>query len=194
MLEQTGPDISRRVAFAAGIASLLIAWLAPFPHFFRHSFSGHMTVHMTVVAIAAPLIALGLPSRRVMSPLIASLIELAAVWLWHMPALHHAARGSTAAFVAEQGTFLLAGLLLWMAVFGGRGRDGEGVVALLLTAMHMTLLGALLAMSPRPLYAHASSLDDQHLGGAIMILVGGFSYLAGGLWLSAKLLRRTPST
>ena len=71
-------------------------------------------------------------------------------------------------------------------------RAAAGVVALLLTSMHMTLLGALLALSPRPLYAHAghgpSALDEQHLGGAIMLGVGGVSYLAGGLWLSVRLL------
>lgn len=70
-------------------------------------------------------------------------------------------------------------------------------MALLLTSMHMTLLGALLALTPRPLYDHAAStlhiapLFDQHLGGAIMILVGGVSYLAGGIFLVARLLRRT---
>jgi putative membrane protein len=64
--------------------------------------------------------------------------------------------------------------------------------------MHMTLLGSLIALTPRPLYGHvaaasraaAPSLDDQHRGGVIMLLVGGASYLAGGLWLSARLLER----
>ena len=69
------------------------------------------------------------------------------------------------------------------------------MVALLLTAMHMTLLGALLGLTPRPLYQHMdgfsglSALDDQHLGGAIMLLIGGISYLLGGLWLTIRLLR-----
>ena len=58
------------------------------------------------------------------------------------------------------------------------------------------MLGALLALTPRPLYAHAAGsgltpLADQQLGGAIMLLVGGVSYLSGGLWLTAGLLRRT---
>jgi hypothetical protein len=50
-------------------------------------------------------------------------------------------------------------------------------------------------MANRPLFGHGGSgldplarLDDQHLGGAIMLLVGGASYLAGGLWLTADLL------
>jgi putative membrane protein len=61
--------------------------------------------------------------------------------------------------------------------------------------MHMTLLGALLALSPRPLYSHMegyselTAIDDQNLGGAIMLLVGGLSYLLGGLWLTGRLLR-----
>jgi putative membrane protein len=96
--------------------------------------------------------------------------------------------------------FLLSGLLVWLSAFGSEARRsgiraGAGIVALLLTSMHMTLLGALLALAPRVLYTHAagapggpSPLDEQHLGGAIMLGVGGLSYLAGGLWLSLRLL------
>ena len=32
----------------------------------------------------------------------------------------------------------------------------------------------------------------QHLGGAVMLLIGGLVYLAGGLGLSARVLRRPP--
>jgi putative membrane protein len=96
--------------------------------------------------------------------------------------------------------FLLTGLLLWLSACGGdawcrRTQAAAGVVGLLLTAMHMTLLGALLALSPRPLYAHVdgfarlTALEDQHLGGAIMLLMGGIAYLLGGLWLTVGLLR-----
>jgi putative membrane protein len=60
----------------------------------------------------------------------------------------------------------------------------------------MTLLGALLALSPRALYVHGAdataALDEQHLGGAIMLLVGGAAYLAGGVWLSRSLLTASP--
>jgi putative membrane protein len=116
------------------------------------------------------------------------------------PALHHAARHSVIGLIVEQAMFLASGLLVWLSAFGGYPRrngrrSGAGVVGLLLTSMHMTLLGALLALSPRPLYSHTNDgshlapLDDQHLGGAIMVLVGAAAYLAGGLWLMAGLLR-----
>jgi putative membrane protein len=50
------------------------------------------------------------------------------------------------------------------------------------------------ALANRPLFQHGSSPDvasltDQHVGGVIMLLVGGASYLAGGLWLTAAALR-----
>jgi putative membrane protein len=139
---------------------------------------------------------------RIVSPVNAAMLEFAVVWAWHAPALHHAARHEPWAFVLEQASFLAAGLLLWLAALGGdsaqnRDRAGAGVAALLFTSMHMTLLGALFALASRPLFVHGAdpatgaSLEDQHLGGAIMLVVGGASYLLGGLWLTAR-LTRTP--
>ena len=174
-------------AIGAGAAVLALAWLV-LPRLGLPPFSAHMTTHMAVVAVAAPLIGLGLSHRRApIGAVPASVVELVAVWGWHMPALHHAARHDALAFAAEQGTFLVAGVLLWMAAFDARRRL-DGVMALLLTSMHMTLLGALLALATRPLYGHGALLDQQ-VGGAIMLLVGGAAYLAGGLWLVRPLVR-----
>jgi putative membrane protein len=178
------------------------------PALARGAFSAHMTMHMMVVAVATPLIALGISGRRLdpvcrwprlFAPVPLSMFEFFVVWAWHAPAWHHFARHTAHGVALEQGSFLLAGLLVWLAVFGGDRADGKrkgaGVLALLLTAMHMTLLGALLALTPRPLYAHAdmsttlTPLADQQLGGAIMIVGGGVAYIAGGLWLVAGLLR-----
>ena len=198
----------------AGVSLLAAIWLGPLPRLAPHSFSAHMTMHMGVVALAAPLIALGVSRSTVWSPasagfmgtrwlaapIAASMIELVVVWGWHAPALHHAARQHEWALILEQGSFLLAGLLLWVTALGGdarreRGHAGAGVVALLFTSMHMTLLGALFALSNRPLFQHAhdvNALPDQHLGGAVMLIAGGSSYLIGGLWLTMRLLRAAP--
>ena len=112
-----------------------------------------------------------------------------------------ARHGSASCILIEQATFLSAGLLLWLASVtgtrtGDNWRDGAGVVALLFTSIHMTMLGALFALAPRPLYVHSmaglfglSELGDQQLGGAIMLLIGGGSYMVGGLWLTARMLR-----
>lgn len=76
-----------------------------------------------------------------------------------------------------------------------KGRRAAGIIGLLLTSMHMTLLGALLGLAPRSVYANhdgfgaLTALEDQQLGGAIMLVGGGVAYLSGGLWLTASVLR-----
>lgn len=211
--------IPRPGCFAAGIGTVLVAW-GVLPWLPSPPFATHMTMHMLVVAVAAPLLAFGVaggavdPVHRLAprgdlgrdvgarcSPVVASMVELVLVWAWHAPALHHAARHHLGARAVEQGTFLAAGLYLWVAAFGGspaerRARAPAGIAGLLLTSMHMTLLGALLALTTRTLFgghgAHAGSLSplhDQHVGGAIMLLMGGLAYLAGALVLMAEVLR-----
>jgi putative membrane protein len=212
----------KRTCQLLGLLLLGALWFGPLPAITRHSFAAHMALHMGVVAVVAPLLAVGFaggawdPVRRwprwfPAVPL--SIVELIVVWAWHAPALHHAARVIPGGFVAEQLSFLTAGLLVWFAALSGppaeaSNRAGAGIAALLLTSMHMTLLGALLALTPRALYSHAaasapaahfdhapggmitlSALEDQHLGGAIMLVVGGVAYLAGGLALVARLVR-----
>jgi putative membrane protein len=201
----------RKFWATAGCLVLALAWLGPLGVPWELGFVGHMGVHVAVVAIAAPLLAVALAGSRLdptphapllFAPMLAMALEFVVVWGWHAPVLHAAARGSRAVLAVEQLSFLAAGLLVWLAAFGrGRGPAraawGPGILGLFLTSMHMTLLGALLALSPRPLYEHAhgagalglTPLDDQHLGGAVMLLVGGTTYLLGGLVLMARLLR-----
>jgi putative membrane protein len=199
----------RTGSLAAALVILGFAWLGPLPELARHSFAAHMTLHIAIVAVAAPLLALAIAGTRadpvrvmphVVAPILASMIELVVVWAWHVPALHQAARQQAAAFALEQASFIAAGVLLWIAAVGGdheqrRRRAGAGIVALLFTSMHMTLLGALFALTSRPLFQHGPSsaglapVADQHLGGVIMLLIGGASYLLGGLWLTSVVLR-----
>jgi putative membrane protein len=198
--------VTRQVCLGLGGLVLALAWAHLGGASGHQPFTAYMAAHMAVVAIAAPLLAVGVAGGRWdpvgrwprgFPPLGASLLELIVVWAWHTPALHMLARQHTWALVLEQASFLTAGLYLWMSVLGGTAqqRRGVGIVALLLTAMHMTLLGALLALAPRPLYeaAHTvpglSAADDQHLGGAVMLILGAAAYLLAGVWLSWGLVR-----
>ncbi|MFD1331720.1 cytochrome c oxidase assembly protein [Methylopila musalis] len=200
------PAAAMRLGF--GLAVLAAAWAPGTEAALGGGFAAHMTRHMALLAVASALIALGLAGSRfdptARAPLLfaavpASLFELLAVWGWHAPGAHDLARASGLAFAAEQATFLLAGLWLWLACFGRAGavdlaRAGQGVLAMLLTSIHMTLFGVLLATTTRPLYdpalcGGASLLTGQHLGGVIMLLVGGGVYFAAGLTLAARLLK-----
>lgn len=192
---------------AAGLFILAATWLGPLPRWAADTFVAHMSMHMAVVAVAAPLIAAGLaggrhdPSQkaaRAFAPLPASMLELAVVWTWHAPALHHLARSSPGWMALEQGMFLASALLVWIGAIGAaaRGAAAAGIGALLMTSMHMTLLGALLSVGPRALFhGHgADALADQQAGGVVMLLIGGLSYMVGGLWLLAAFLRERPGS
>lgn len=200
----------KRLCLIAGVVLLFALWGVVLPFSDRASFTIHMIAHMGVVAGAAPLIAIGLSGTRAdlparwpwFSPVIASIVELLAVWAWHIPALRALSESSPFIAALEQLTFLVAGLALWLSCLGGleTGRDGRrmaGAFGLLFTSMHMTLLGALLALSPRPLYGAGevtcfgvtlSPVVDQQAGGVIMLLVGAAVYLAGGVSLLAATL------
>lgn len=197
----------RRLALAAGILVLGAIWLGPLLGAWRGSFTAHMLAHMGVIAIAAPLLAIRLPDRwrpgpnmPAALPLLASLIEFVIVWSWHTPALRAAAESHLAVLAAEQASFLAAGLLLWctsLAAATSRAHAAAGAAALLVTSIHMTLLGALLALSQRPLFGTGDVTcfgivlgreEDQQFGGVIMLLVGAVIYLAGGIYLVSRLL------
>ncbi|TIX02137.1 MAG: cytochrome c oxidase assembly protein, partial [Mesorhizobium sp.] len=181
----------RRACLILGLLVLALVWVGPLLDAWRDSFSAHMLAHMGVVAIAAPLMAIGIPLRpkpdanwAFTLALPASFVELIIVWSWHAPALRTLAQSSLFVTAIEQATFLAAGLFLWLACLPRRGSDitgnAAGAFALLLTSIHMTLLGALLALTPRPLYGTGeiscfgvalSAQQDQELGGVIMLLV-----------------------
>ena len=193
-------------ALATGLTLVPTGWiLAVLPL----GMVGHMAGHMIAVAIAAPFLALGLSQGRLdparlwpglITPMAMMLVELVTVWLWHLPALRAATMTSFPLLGLEQLCFLGAGLLLWSSVLRADHR-AAGIGALLLTSMHMTLLGVLIGLAPRPLYAaadhHLAGMDpliDQQLGGVLMLLVGGASYFIGGLVLLASLLRQRGAT
>lgn len=197
----------RRAALISGLTFLVLAWIAMGLARTGHSFAIHMLVHMAVVAIAAPLIAVGVSGTRFdpvsgwtgLTPIVASLVEMLIVWFWHMPFMRGLVERSIAAGMLEQLSFLVGGIVLWLACIGGARQPARlaGIIGLLFTSIHMTLLGVLLALAPRPLYASAdvscfgislSATSDQQIGGVIMLLVGAASYLAGGLTLLYRLL------
>lgn len=189
--------------------------------------TGHMAAHMGAVAVSAPVLAFGLqdnachpraggdplaptvgqevhrlpqwiPAFAGMAaggPLFWAMLEFVVVWTWHLPALRDIADSSAFVTLAEQAIFLATGLALWRAALA---QPAAGGAALLLTSMHMTLLGALIGLAPRPLYgmmamhplAGLDALADQQLGGVVMLLVGGASYCLGGLWLLGRVLRQ----
>ena len=103
----------KRLALVAGLFLLAAIWLGPLLDAWRASFAAGMVAHMGVIAVAAPLIAIGLPQRLqpgpsmpAALPVLASLAELIAVWAWHAPSMRELVANSTTATIAEQATLV----------------------------------------------------------------------------------------
>lgn len=198
-MSMTGPN---PLPLCAGLAVLAAAWLGPLPALARASYAAHMSLHMAVVAIGVPLVAAGLAGlvkpeapRLPLLAGVATLADFVIVWGWHAPALHAASRDSGWVMALEQGSFAVAAFLLWMPALAGPPL--AGMVALFMTGMHMSLLGVLIGLAPRSVHAaHASqgseagltALQDQQLGGVIMIAVAGAVYGLAALWLATRVL------
>jgi putative membrane protein len=133
--------------------------------------------------------------RIVTTPLIAWALHGVVLWVWHLPALYQFTLKSDVVHSLQHLTFLVSALIFWWAIIHGRqGRMGYGggVVYVFTTAVHTSLLGALLAVAQTPWYPIYSeraaawgltTLEDQQLAGLIMWVPCGVVYLAAGLVL-----------
>lgn len=138
--------------------------------------------------------------RAITAPLTAWLLHAAALWLWHLPGLYQAALLSPLVHWLEHASFLGSALLFWgVALSPQRQRSLVGVLLIFTTALHSSILGALMTFSGSvwyPLYnARAltfslSAIEDQQLAGLIMWIPGGVVYLVAALWLLGIALLR----
>jgi cytochrome c oxidase assembly factor CtaG len=141
--------------------------------------------------------------KAVSSPFSAWIIHGISVWLWHIPFLYQATLESELVHAAQHITFLGTALLFWWTLFHGRSERmtyGAAVVYVFTTAVHTSVLGALLTCTSKlwyPAYVgHTtawglSALQDQQLGGLIMWLPAGVVYIGIALWLFAGWLRES---
>ena len=133
-------------------------------------------------------------------PLVAWTIHALAIWVWHVPRFFQATLQSELVHTLQHLSFLGSALLFWWALLQIRdGRLGRpaAVVYLFTTAVHTSLLGAILAFSSRvwyPLYDATATwgltpLEDQQLAGLIMWVPAGLAYLAAALAITASWLQ-----
>jgi cytochrome c oxidase assembly factor CtaG len=129
-------------------------------------------------------------------------VHAAALWLWHIPSLFQATLENDWIHSAQHVSFLGSALLFWWSLFyaHGKGRYGASVLYLFTTAVHTSILGALLTFATTiwyPAYIGTTSawgltpLEDQQLGGLIMWIPAGLVYVVAGLVLFAGWLRES---
>jgi cytochrome c oxidase assembly factor CtaG len=135
----------RETSFYAGVASVLIVLEPPFDNWADTSFALHMTQHVVLLTVSAPLLVLGRPwprlwiafplqsrravaralagsrsfrvvGRTVSRPAVAFALMTAALAVWHVPSLYDAAVRSESVHILEHVCFLATALLFWGAL------------------------------------------------------------------------------
>lgn len=134
------------------------------------------------------------------APLAVFLVHAAALWIWHVPLLYEAALKSELVHAIQHVSFVgTAGLFWWGMVHGRYGRIGYGLAVLyvFLTALHSSVLGALMSLTPTAWYSSHSTaasrwgidaLVDQQLAGLLMWVPSGVVFIVFGLALLAAWL------
>lgn len=224
-------DRWRARAFAAALVAIAVALVSPLDALSTALASAHMAQHVLLMLVAPPLLALsapsstllrgtplgvrrasgrwrrrlGLSSRRLAifrQPAVVWLLYVGVLWSWHAEALYTAALDNELLHVVEHVSFLVAGVLFWRVIIGGRGaaRVSPGFRLLLVfgAGVQGALLSALLTFAQTPWYASYSTttapwglspLADQHLAGVILWMPGNALYVATGLTLLVAWIR-----
>lgn len=142
------------------------------------------------------------PWRAITHPLVVLLVHGAVVWAWHLPSWFEGAMRDEAVHAVQHLSFFVTAALFWWALFHGRfGRNGHGVAVLFVfaTAMHTSLLGALITVAQAlwyPIYDGRTrvwgleALEDQQLAGIVMWVPAGVVLVFVGLAMFAVWMRR----
>ena len=125
--------------------------------------------------------------------MVATLLHGMAIWAWHAPALFDAAVESMPLHRLQHLSLFATATMFWWSIIWKMNR-GLAAWYLFLTMLHMSILGALIALSPRVRYAvqtrtagdwGLSSLEDQQMAGLVMWVPAGVIYAAAALALTA---------
>jgi cytochrome c oxidase assembly factor CtaG len=223
-----GVTRERIACFWAGWALLAVALVSPLHPLGEALFSAHMIQHEVLMILSAPLLVISRPLvpmlwalplecrrrlgrwskagwfarswRGITDPMSAWWIHAAAIWIWHAPPLFQATLTSDLAHTAQHLSFLLSALLFWWSLFHRHTSSGAAFLYIFTTALHTSILGALLTLAPSlwyPAYAGRTAawgltpLEDQQIGGLVMWVPAGVVYLAIGLYFLAQWLRES---
>lgn len=189
--------------FLGGWAALVLALVSPLCALSVALFSARVAQHMSLVLVAAPLLALagGVRLGASLSPGTAAVPFASFLWLWHAPQMYALTFASDLAYWVMHVTLIASAWLLWRVVARGAAeRALSRVGAAFATLLHMGLLGALITLAPRLLYApHITTsgawgltpLHDQQLGGLLMWVPAGLVLIGAILGSVFAYLRRS---
>lgn len=187
-----------RMAYAAGMAVLAVAFVAPLCALSTALFAARMLHHLLLVALAAPLLVLGLPRLRPTVPLsLALLAHLGTMVVWHAPGPYGWALSHPAPYWIMELSLMAGALAFWQVILRAPDDRPDALLGLLAAVAGMGLLGALITFAPHALYSPhlattapwgLTALEDQQLAGLLLWVLGIMPYLGVALAALAKLV------
>lgn len=200
----------RRWLFHGTAVITIITILGPLDEWAETSAAAHMTQHMFMMVVIAPLFALCKPlpqlyvatgryGRRFWNfafkitryPMFCAYLHGFMIWFWHIPVFYMLAVEDPWVHAFEHACFLITAVWFWWSVLYANTRKAPfALLALLFTLMHTGFLGALLTFAGEPLYGEARHLQDQQLAGLIMWVLGGIPYIAASIWAGNRWYRQ----
>ena len=188
---------ARAASYAAGVALLLLAFLAPL----ERDFARHMVQHLLIGDLAPLCLVLGLTGpilrpvlairplrslRMLAHPLVALPLWAVDLCAWHVAPLFKAALRNENVHAVQHLCFFACGLALWAALLqllpGPRWfRTPQRLAYLGVMWLVSLSLSQVFLWSGRPYYYR--SLADQRLGGGIMLLEGSVVMLGVLVWI-----------
>jgi cytochrome c oxidase assembly factor CtaG len=223
-----GAGLAKRARlFGLGWLVLSSALVSPLHQAGERSFAAHMLEHELIMLAAAPMLVLSEPlaimlwafserGRRgigavarapavhaawgvISAPVAATLLQAAALWLWHAPALFDLALASDGWHAAQHLSFLVSALIFWTAMMSRRTAPGVAALCLVVTSIVSGALGALMAFATSPWYVGYARLgmapfglspaEDQQFAGLLMWVPGGLVHAGAALLVMRRLLR-----
>jgi len=198
-------DVLRAVSFSLGIALLLVAFLSPLDRLGEEKyFSLHMAQHLLigdlaplcfVLGLSGPLLRPALALRPVRAlrvfahPLVALPLWAVDICLWHVTPLYDAALDHDAVHALQHTLFFLCGALLWASLLellpGPRWFRLPHRLAYVGVMWIVSLtLSQIFLWSNHAYYArYGGNVNDQRIGGGIMLLEGSAVMLSVIVWL-----------
>ncbi|WP_241984098.1 cytochrome c oxidase assembly protein [Aliidiomarina sedimenti] len=188
--------------FQATLVVTIITILGPLDDWAARSSALHMTQHMMLMVVIAPMFALSKPLAQfyvafakwgkplwdelfkvTRYPMVCAYLHGFMIWFWHIPVFYMLALDNPWIHGLEHLCFLVTAVWFWWAcLYASPRKTPFALLALLLTLMHTGFLGALLTFAGSPLYGEARHLGDQQLAGLLMWVLGGIPYIAASLW------------
>ena len=208
LVRDKGSQRALRLGLAVAAWTLLAAiFISPLCALTSALFSARVAHHVILIAFAAPMLVASMPQRwRVFDfngiaafGVLASVVHMVLLWLWHAPAPYAAALADTGLFWVMELSLLVSAMLLWMSVLAPSSKLGTTLGVLLGTVVQMGLLGAVITFARVPLYAPhiavtepwgLSALQDQQLAGLIMWVPASLPYLIAALALLGRRMQR----